>query len=101
MSRISAAIIFQTRTPGPTRTTGPEDRVLSAVPARTRATSATDSAAGLREQTALAAGEACTPADSVVSTALAVVDAVSPDKEFDKSTTRDQPLGECICRIYC
>src|SRR5262245_36633842 len=71
VSRTSIAITFQTRTPGHTTTTGPDDRPLSAVLVATPVDLAADSAAGLQERTAFAVGEVCAPADSVVSTVSA------------------------------
>src|SRR5690242_2158959 len=63
--------------PGRTTITGPGNRRPSAASIRTRA----DSAAGLREQTALAAGEACTPADSAVSMVGSMVSAASTEED--------------------
>src|SRR6516162_7949571 len=65
------------RIPGRTMTTGQENQLPSAVSIRTLA----DSAAGLREQTALAAGEACTPADSAVSMVASTVSVDSTEED--------------------
>src|SRR5215469_9671362 len=63
--------------PGPTTITGQENRPPSAASIRTRA----DSADGLPEQTALAAGEACMPADLEVSMVGSMVSAVSTEED--------------------
>src|SRR5690349_24530721 len=65
------------QTPGRTTITGQENRPPSVAFMRTRA----DSAAGLREQTALAAGEACTPADSAVFMVGSTVSVASTEED--------------------